>query len=266
MQVPQPVVVPNEALPVILESSAPVEPPQVASQTAAASFDECGVSRPLTATNSALAVLGELPWQALIVKEGGVMSCSGALISDRFVLTVAHCVRDVVPTSLVVRLGQMQLSASSQALAPQEIAVAAVMSHPDFKEGSLFNDVALLMLQRPVAFDQHIGPVCLPSPQSTPAGPSQCLASGWGQDGLQGQKPAAGLNKVPVGLVQNAQCQSTLQSTHLGKYFQLHKSFVCADAQQNMEACMVRWFFLSLHAQPRTAVLAFLSNSCSFPV
>jgi len=47
------------------------------------------------------------------------------------------------------------------------------------------------------------------------------------------------LNKVQVQVVRNPDCQSSLQSTHLGKYFKLHQSFTCASTQNSINPCKV---------------------------
>ena len=52
------------------------------------------------------------------------------------------------------------------------------------------------------------------------------------------------LNKVQVNVVRNSDCQNALQSTHLGKYFKLHKSFTCASTQNSINPCKVScWLF-----------------------
>lgn len=47
------------------------------------------------------------------------------------------------------------------------------------------------------------------------------------------------LNKIQVSVVRNSDCQNALQSTHLGKYFKLHKSFTCASTQNSINPCKV---------------------------
>ena len=54
------------------------------------------------------------------------------------------------------------------------------------------------------------------------------------------------LNKVQVDIVRNADCQNSLQSTHLGKYFKLHKSFTCASTQNSINPCKVGHEFIKL--------------------
>lgn len=89
----------------------------------------------------------------------------------------------VNPTSLKVRLGELQIGSGVEALPHYDVGVTAVNGHPSFQEGSLFNDVAVLLLEQPITFSQHIGSICLPqyAEQLT-----QCIVTGWGQETLTG--------------------------------------------------------------------------------
>lgn len=149
--------------------------------------------------------------------------------------------------NLSVRLGELRLTDQDEQLPYDEISVSAVIKHPDFQEGSLLNDIALLVLQRAAKYDLHVRSVCLPSPQSMPSGAGHCVVSGWGQAAMAGNCIGS-LIKMRVGLVHNTECQTTLQSTHLGRYFQLHESFFCADVRSSRNSCKVKTppLFLSI--------------------
>ena len=82
-------------------------------------------------------------------------------------------------------MGEQRVGATDEPLPHYEIPVTAVVGHPDFEEGSLFHDTAVLMLAAPAPSGQaHIAPICLPT-QSEPQ-VSQCVASGWSHDTLSG--------------------------------------------------------------------------------
>lgn len=92
----------------------------------------------------------------------------------------------MAPGSLRVRLGEQRVGATSELLPHYEIPVAAVIGHPQFADGSLFNDVAVLMLAAAAPSGQaHIAPICLPA--STEPLLTQCAVTGWGHDTLSGQ-------------------------------------------------------------------------------
>ena len=92
----------------------------------------------------------------------------------------------ISPSNLRVRLGEQRVGATNEPLPHYEIPVAAVIGHPDFAEGSLFHDTAVLMLAAAAPTGQdHISPICLPQ-QSEPQ-VSECVVSGWGHDTLSGK-------------------------------------------------------------------------------
>ncbi|KAK4004907.1 hypothetical protein OUZ56_006635 [Daphnia magna] len=236
---PPPVVVlpPPTTQPVVEQSFIPPPPPPPAPANQVLE-NQCGISRPVSQLlGNGEAALGEFPWHVMIANVNGSMTCSGALIGSKFVATSFHCVQGTIPSNLIVRLGEQYVSTTNEPLPHYEIPVTAVVGHPNFAEGSLFHDTAVLMLATDAPSGQaHIAPICLPS-QSEPQ-VSQCVVSGWGHDTLSGLQSGV-LNKVQVDVVRNEDCQNSLQSSHLGKYFKLHKSFTCASTQNSINPCKV---------------------------
>lgn len=59
----------------------------------------------------------------------------------------------------------------------------SVVVHPEFYAGTLFNDLAVLRLDKAIDFSQypHISPACLPEPGSDFSG-QRCWTTGWGKD------------------------------------------------------------------------------------
>lgn len=113
--------------------------------------------------------------------ETGDYLCAGALISARFVLTVAHCVRKYQATYMVVRLGDWDLASHAEILPSYDAQVLRVIVHEDYYAGSMQNDIALLQLKIPLDLGAmpHVGTLCLPSSSDLPY--SGCVVTGWGQ-------------------------------------------------------------------------------------
>lgn len=65
----------------------------------------------------------------------------------------------------------------------EERDVAKVQVHPEFYAGTLYNDLAILRLERPASMNTspHISPACLPDPHADFSG-SRCWTTGWGKD------------------------------------------------------------------------------------
>ena len=91
---PPPVTIlpPPPVQPVLVEQTyVPPPPPPAASQVL---DNQCGISRPVSQLlGNGEAALGEFPWHAMVAHVNGSMSCSGALIGQKFVATSFHCVQ-----------------------------------------------------------------------------------------------------------------------------------------------------------------------------
>ncbi|KAH8285003.1 hypothetical protein KR054_003773 [Drosophila jambulina] len=104
------------------------------------------------------------PWMAQIV-EGGSFICGGSLISNRFVLTAAHC-RGKTNKGLKVRLGDYNIGTQFDCTndgcipRPQDYTVSQTFVHRSFVEYHRY-DLALMRLSAAVPYGVHIRPVCL---------------------------------------------------------------------------------------------------------
>ncbi|GFU07918.1 serine proteinase stubble, partial [Nephila pilipes] len=154
----------------------------------------CGVRNPsginsriLSPSNEGEADFGEWPWQAAILKTEGkvnIFQCGGVLIDKYHVMTVAHCVYHLYKYNeypLNVRLGEWDTQTKTEFLAHEDYKVSKIIVHPEFRNTSLWNDIALLRLEEPVLFAPHIDTVCLPQYDENFAG-QNCVVTGWGKD------------------------------------------------------------------------------------
>ncbi|XP_018331035.1 trypsin alpha isoform X4 [Agrilus planipennis] len=69
--------------------------------------------------------------------------CAGTIISERAVLTAAHCFETYSANSVVAVVGDLDISATSRETVHME--VAAILSHADYNRTSIENDVAVAM-------------------------------------------------------------------------------------------------------------------------
>jgi hypothetical protein len=129
------------------------------------------------------AVFGKHPWQAAIIKQSFLskrISCGGALISSRWVLTAAHCVHSASPSQIRVRLGEWNVREQSEKFPHEDYEIERKEVHPDYKPATFQNDIAVVRLTQDVAYKEHIVPVCLPEPATSYVG-EKATVIGWGR-------------------------------------------------------------------------------------
>jgi len=87
-----------------------------------------------------------------------------------------------ISSILKVRLGEYDVSVTTEALPYEELDVANVLVHPQFNNLSLANDIALLRFVRPARRRPHIDVACMPHPgQVNEAEGTRCVVTGWGR-------------------------------------------------------------------------------------
>lgn len=233
------------------KGSVVVEPPPTATPTPPPNnVFKCGMRNAdglgfrITGNKNGESEYGEFPWMVAVLREDKVMDstlnvyeCGGSLIAPNVVMTAAHCVANKQQDTLLVRAGEWDTQTRNELYAHQDRRVREVVVHERFNKGSLFNDVALLILEQPLDFAENIQPVCLP-PKNTKFDSSRCFASGWGKNvfGKEGKYQVI-LKKVELPVVSHQACQTSLRTTRLGARFILDKSFVCAGGEPGQDTC-----------------------------
>ncbi|XP_038610616.1 serine protease 27-like [Tachyglossus aculeatus] len=147
----------------------------------------------------------EWPWQVSIQRNGSHF-CGGSLITEQWVMTAAHCFSNSSDTSQYqVLLGARQL------VNPGPHAVYAkvmkVESNPQYSGMASSADVALVKLDAPVTFNDHIMPVCVPDLGVDFQAGMKCWVTGWGSPSEQDHLPNPRiLQKLEVPIIDTQKC------------------------------------------------------------
>ncbi|CAG9811223.1 unnamed protein product [Chironomus riparius] len=113
---------------------------------------------------------GSFPWITALVKPTGDFFCGGTLVSNRKVLTAAHCIQDKHTTTattaseIIVQLGVYDLKRTIE-IGRIPYAVETVNVHSSWNTLSepYDYDIAVLVLDTEVTFNKFIQPICMPN-------------------------------------------------------------------------------------------------------
>ena len=188
------------------------------------SLAACGV-KPASIVGGSEVTPYSIPWQVALVSPGSNRPfCGGTLISDRHVLTAAHCTSGSSPDVIV---GEHRITSSADGT---RHTTCRYVDHPSYS--NLNNDFSILHLRTPVNLGTRAAPACLPS--STFAGDflagKTLTVSGWGALSQGGGSPSV-LHSVGVPGMTNSQCNSNYPG-------QIRSSMLCAGrASGGIDSC-----------------------------
>uniref|UniRef100_A0A1I8IW04 Peptidase S1 domain-containing protein n=1 Tax=Macrostomum lignano TaxID=282301 RepID=A0A1I8IW04_9PLAT len=146
------------------------------------------------------------PWMASLRDSSDRHHCGGSVITERWVLTAAHCFNESEdPTMWSVDAGRHCHNCSEPAV--QRRALAEVVIHPAYNASTLEADLALLLLESPLDFSgSAVAPATLAA--SAASGDSVCTVTGWGlprMDASEAEQPIS-LQEVAVPIVPASVC------------------------------------------------------------
>ena len=131
--------------------------------------------------------------------------CGGALVSDRYVITAAHCTDGQSASGLKVVVGDTSLAMQVESTS-FIVNVKTIKQHPNYNSANIQNDISVLELETPVDLYSYpnIKPICLPA-QGATFPDSQATVLGWGYLASGGFKPAH-LHEVDVTVFADGNC------------------------------------------------------------
>ncbi|KAG8190283.1 hypothetical protein JTE90_025795 [Oedothorax gibbosus] len=195
-------------------------------------FYECGIpaqfpkSKVVGGTHSSF---GEWPWQVSVRRSSffGFASthrCGGAILSENWIATAAHCVDDLLKSQIRIRVGEYDFSTIQEPAPFQERGVERKLVHPRYNFFTYEHDLALVKLDSPIVLQAHVKPICLPNKDETFVG-LNATVTGWGRLSEGGTLPSK-LQQVRVPIISNEKCQKMFQKA--GRQESIPEIFLCA--------------------------------------
>ncbi|XP_054868174.1 coagulation factor IX isoform X2 [Amphiprion ocellaris] len=151
---------------------------------------------------------GGSPWQVLIHRHDGFGFCGGTLVSDRWVVSAAHCFTEMADYVTIGDYDKKRPDPGEQVIKIQEVII-----HPYFHSFTFDSDIALLYLAKPVVRSPTATPACLPdihlSRYLLQEG-NRGMVTGWGATKYLGRSSRF-LRKVTLPVVMYQDCIATTE-------------------------------------------------------
>merc|ERR1712037_563725 len=189
--------------------------------------EECGIEGPAAKIVGGVeATPNQWPWQVALFIDNAWF-CGGALISENYVLTAAHCADGA--TYFDIMAGAHNVRESSE---PNRVEITSFngWTHPEWNTADLSNDLALIELPSPIDFNDYIKPSCIPSKGDTADVSELVTCTGWGKpsDSAGGISPVLRMvEDRPI--ISNAECN--------GVYGIVGSGVVCIDTTGGKGTC-----------------------------
>ncbi|GMT36374.1 hypothetical protein PFISCL1PPCAC_27671 [Pristionchus fissidentatus] len=188
--------------------------------------------------------VGKWPWQVRLVVHSAVLNkttmevtleegrCGGTVISDRFILTAAHCIppQSVIHVYSGIIHGDREEPHNTEKKVISRVEKA--IPHPNYNESGYTDDIGILILEEPLLFDNTVFPICLPNKDQSIPDDGQAVVAGFGgsndreePDNWDLSESDSRLRESAVPIIRAEICKQRFENTTLD-----NEMFICAGS------------------------------------
>lgn len=156
--------------------------------------------------------------------------CGGSILTNRFILTAAHCTTglNLHPTFFVAVVGALKRHFDGVTYR-----VDKVMRHEDFSLQTISNDISLIRTAKEITFTPNIQPIALPK-QNDP-GNTAAVVSGWGKTTQRAILPASVMQYAQMTTLNYQECAKKLVGSPTKSFLKSYN--VCGLNKLGVGAC-----------------------------
>lgn len=182
------------------------------------------------------ALAGSWPWQVSIRLAANNQKnshvCGGSIIKPHVVLTGAHCWfldgKQVNTSEYEVVAGEYDLMDANEG-STKISSIAELLIHENYHPSNSSNDIALVILESPIVFDERIHRVCLPPLEFALS--DLCYSTGWSNSKSHGDRTI--LHQTRLQIIPQTVCEWQVRNaTHLTE-----KQFCARPINRGKETC-----------------------------
>ncbi|KAJ3649457.1 hypothetical protein Zmor_021198 [Zophobas morio] len=157
---------------------------------------------------------GQFPWQAALfmANEWFTWFCGGSIISEEWILTAGHCVKEALSAQIVTGSLNVHQGTISN--------TTNFITHEGFDFDTVSNDIGLARLDPPLKFDENTAAISLSTQELGPD--VDITISGWGYTSDTSEDISELLNYVELVTITNDECQDT--------YGVIRPEMICANS------------------------------------
>lgn len=174
------------------------------------------------------AELGQFPYQASLRSIWGFHFCGATIITDRWVLTAAHCTNWRGTINTVVVVGTIDLSGGIPYY------TSAIINHPDYDSFAKSCDISVIQTVKAMTFSLTVQAIRMASEYSE--GGLKSIASGWGHNETNGELPEI-LHFLHLDTLGRGECSIHHNITGNGNGDFIFNSTLCTFTRLNEGIC-----------------------------